>query len=143
MIGASARIPSRPAAHDRPHKQAGHMTAPTSRQKDVAHLSRNGGRPHMTSPPLDLAIVALGASPPAWPLSLAARAVQGIGTALALACTPALATSLFPESARIRALTGFGMAMSLAAAIGPFLGGVLVELWGWPAVYWVRVPIAL
>ena len=33
--------------------------------------------------------------------------------------------------------------MALAAAIGPFLGGVLVELWGWPAVYWVRVPIAL
>jgi len=33
--------------------------------------------------------------------------------------------------------------MSLGAAIGPFLGGVLVELWGWPAVYWVRVPIAL
>jgi MFS family permease len=35
------------------------------------------------------------------------------------------------------------MSMSIAAAIGPFLGGVLVELWGWPAVYWVRVPIAL
>src|SRR5438067_8274684 len=49
MIGASARIPSRPAAHDRPHKQAGHMTAPTSRQKDVAHLLRNGDRPHMTA----------------------------------------------------------------------------------------------
>ena len=35
------------------------------------------------------------------------------------------------------------MAMSLAAVVGPFLGGILVELWGWPAVYWVRVPIAL
>ena len=33
--------------------------------------------------------------------------------------------------------------MALAAAVGPFLGGVLVELWGWPAVYWMRVPIAL
>src|SRR6185436_12350537 len=35
------------------------------------------------------------------------------------------------------------MAMLLAAAAGPLLGGVVVELWGWPAVYWMRVPIAL
>ncbi len=83
------------------------------------------------------------AAAPDWPLFLWARAGQGVGTALALSCTPALATSLFPESARTRALAGFGMAMSLAAVVGPFLGGVLVELWGWPAVYWVRVPIAL
>ena len=83
------------------------------------------------------------AAAPDWPLFLLARAGQGVGTALAMSCTPALATSLFPESSRTRALAGLGMAMSLAAVIGPFLGGILVELWGWPAVYWVRVPIAL
>lgn len=83
------------------------------------------------------------AAAPDWPLFLWARAVQGVGTALTLACTPALATSLFPESERTKALAGFASAMALAAAVGPFLGGVLVELWGWPAVYWVRVPIAL
>ncbi len=96
---------------------------------------------------IGLVISALGcaacAVAPDWPLFLWARAAQGVGTALALSCTPALATSLYPESARTRALAGFGMAMSLAAAVGPFLGGILVELWGWPAVYWVRVPIAL
>src|ERR1051325_2293964 len=80
---------------------------------------------------------------PDWPLFLWARASQGIGTALALSCTPALATSVYPPQQRLRALAGFSMAMSLSSAIGPFLGGVLVELWGWPAVYWVRVPIAL
>lgn len=80
---------------------------------------------------------------PDWPLFLWARASQGIGTALALSCTPALATSVYPSQQRLKALAGFAMAMSLASAIGPFLGGVLVELWGWPAVYWVRVPIAL
>jgi len=83
------------------------------------------------------------AAAPDWPLFLWARAGQGVGTALALSCTPALATSLFPESARTRALAGFGMAMSISSTVGPFLGGILVELWGWPAVYWVRVPIAL
>ena len=83
------------------------------------------------------------AAAPDWPLFLWARASQGVGTALAISCTPALATSLFPESSRTRALAGLGVALSLAAAVGPFLGGILVELWGWPAVYWVRVPIAL
>src|ERR1700704_1147423 len=64
------------------------------------------------------------AAAPDWPLFLLARAGQGVGTALALSCTPALATSLYPESGRTRALAGFGMAMSLAAAVGPVLGGV-------------------
>jgi MFS family permease len=94
-----------------------------------------------------LAISAVGcaacAAAPDWPLFLWARASQGVGTALVLSCTPALATSLFPEGARTRALAGLAMAMSLAATVGPFLGGLLIELWGWPAVYWVRVPIAL
>jgi MFS family permease len=96
---------------------------------------------------IGLFVSALGcaacAMAPDWRLFLMARAAQGVGTALALSCTPALATSLFPETARVKALAGLGVAMSLASAIGPFLGGILVELWGWPAVYWVRVPIAL
>ena len=96
---------------------------------------------------LGLGISAIGcaacAAAPDWPLFLWARAIQGVGTALVLSCTPALATSLFPEGARTRALAGLAMAMSLAATAGPFLGGLLIELWGWPAVYGVRVPIAL
>ncbi len=94
-----------------------------------------------------LVVSALGcaacAAAPNWPLFLWARAAQGVGTALALSCTPALAMSVYPPEQRLRALAGFSVAMSLASAIGPFLGGALVELWGWPAVYWVRVPIAL
>jgi MFS family permease len=78
-----------------------------------------------------------------WPLFLWARAGQGIGTALALSCAPALATSVYPPEQRLRALAGFSMAMLLSSAIGPLLGGVVVQLWGWQAVYWMRVPIAL
>jgi MFS family permease len=96
---------------------------------------------------LGLAVSAVGcaacAAAPEWPLLLWARALQGIGTALALSCTPALATSVYPAEQRLRALAGFAMTMSLAAAIGPLLGGIVVQLWGWPAVYWMRVPIAV
>ena len=96
---------------------------------------------------IGLAVSAVGcaacALAPSWPLFLWARAGQGIGTALALSCTPALATSVYPPEQRLKALAGFSMAMSLASAIGPFLGGILVQFWDWPAVYWVRVPIAL
>jgi MFS family permease len=96
---------------------------------------------------LGLVVSALGcaacALAPDWSLFLWARAGQGIGTALALSCTPALAISVYPTDQRLRALAGFAMTMSLAAAIGPIAGGVGVELWGWPAVYWMRVPIAL
>ena len=80
---------------------------------------------------------------PDWPLFLWARASQGLGTALALSCAPALATSVYPPEQRLRALAGFSMAMLLAATAGPLLGGIVVELWGWSAVYWMRVPIAL
>ena len=96
---------------------------------------------------IGLVVSAIGcaacAAAPDWPLFLWARAARAFGTALALSCTPALATSLFPESARTRALAGFASTMAIAAAVGPLLGGALVELWGWPAVYWIRVPIAL
>jgi MFS family permease len=96
---------------------------------------------------IGLALSAVGcaacAMAPSWPLFLWARAGQGIGTALALSCAPALATSVYPAEQRLRALAGFSMAMLLSAAIGPLLGGVVVQLWGWPAVYWMRVPIAL
>jgi MFS family permease len=96
---------------------------------------------------IGLAVSAVGcaacAAAPDWPLFLWARAAQGVGTALALSCTPALATSVYPADQRLRALAGFAMTMSLAAAIGPLLGGFVVELWGWPAVYWMRVPIAV
>jgi len=83
------------------------------------------------------------AAAPDWPLFLWARAGQGVGTALALSCAPALATSLFPESERTKGLAGFAAGQAIAAAVGPLLGGVLVAIWGWPAVYWMRVPIAV
>ncbi len=71
------------------------------------------------------------------------RFLQGIGAALILSCAPALVTGLFPEARRSTALAVFTTMHTLGSAAGPLLGGVLVDLWGWPAVFWFRAPIAL
>ncbi len=71
------------------------------------------------------------------------RFLQGIGAALILSCAPALVTGLFPEDRRSTALAVFTTMHALGSAAGPLLGGVLVDLWGWPAVFWFRAPIAL
>ena len=74
---------------------------------------------------------------------LGARVAQGIGAALLLSCGTALATFLFPEDQRARALGLYTMIFGIGGAIGPPLAGVLVDLWGWRAVYAVRVPLCL
>jgi MFS family permease len=80
---------------------------------------------------------------PSYPLLLAARVAQGVGSALVLACGPALLTALYRDSDRDRALGLYMMMFSLAAALGPILGGALIARWGWPAVFWFRAPLAL
>jgi len=71
------------------------------------------------------------------------RGLQGVGAALVLSCGPALATSLFPEDSRARVLGVYTMMSSIGSALGPSLGGMLVERFGWEAVFWFRAPIAL
>lgn len=87
--------------------------------------------------------LALCALAPAFGWLLFFRSLQGVGTALVLSCGPALATSLFPESERSRVLGAYTMMFVIGSALGPFLGGFLVEAFDWRAVFWFRVPIAL
>jgi MFS family permease len=85
----------------------------------------------------------LCAAAPSYGWLLFYRFLQGIGAALILSCAPALVTGLFPENRRSRALGMFTMIYALGSAGGPLLGGTLVDLWGWPAVFWFRAPIAV
>ena len=71
------------------------------------------------------------------------RFLQGIGASLIVSCAPALVTGLFPEERRSRAVGMFTLMYAIGSAAGPLLGGLLVELWGWPAVFWFRAPLAL
>jgi MFS family permease len=80
---------------------------------------------------------------PGFGLLLACRVLQGVGAALVLGCGPALATQPFPDAMRARALGAYAATLAAGSTIGPLLGGVLVEAFGWQAVYWFRAPIAL
>ncbi len=83
------------------------------------------------------------AAAPSFGWLLFCRFLQGVGAALILSCAPALVAGLFPEDRRSRALAVFTMMHALGSAGGPLLGGILVDLWGWPSVFWFRAPIAL
>jgi EmrB/QacA subfamily drug resistance transporter len=80
---------------------------------------------------------------PSYNALLGARVLQGVGAALVLSCGPALATSLYPEAARIRILGIYTMAIGIGGALGPLIAGLLVPLIDWPAVFWFRAPLAL
>lgn len=85
----------------------------------------------------------LCAAAPSYEWLLFCRFLQGIGAALIVSCAPALVIGLFPEDKRSRAVGVFTLIYAIGSAAGPLLGGALAEVWGWPAVFWFRAPIAL
>src|SRR4051812_26757783 len=88
-----------------------------------------------------LASLAGGLAPSAEAL-VAARAIQGVGAALAVPTSLALLRATYERPAeRARALGIWGGVAGLAAASGPVLGGLLTEAVGWRAVFLVNVPI--
>ena len=74
---------------------------------------------------------------------LAARIVQGIGTALVLSCAPALATLLYDESRRLSALGSYSSLTALASVVAPLVGGASIAVLGWSGVFWFRAPVAV
>ncbi|GAB2715109.1 MFS transporter [Streptomyces bullii] len=75
---------------------------------------------------------------------VAARAVQGIGGAFLAPATLSLLTTTFEEgSERNRALGVWGATGSSGMVVGSLLGGVLTQAFGWAAVFYVNVPLAV
>lgn len=74
-------------------------------------------------------------------LLLPARVAQGLGTALTIACGPALATSLYPETERPRVVGYYAAMFAAAGAVGPIVGGILTDAFGWQGVFWFRIPL--
>ena len=88
-----------------------------------------------------LASAACGVAPSIGVL-VAARAVQGIGAALLVPESLALITAVFPEEARGAAIGAWSGATALTTALGPLLGGFLVQAVSWRSVFFLNLPIA-
>lgn len=74
---------------------------------------------------------------------IAARAVQGIGGALLVPGSLALISSSFNEKERGKAIGTWSGFSAMTTAIGPVLGGWLVEHWSWRAAFFLNLPLAV
>ncbi|MBH5336163.1 MFS transporter [Streptomyces pactum] len=72
-----------------------------------------------------------------------ARALQGVGGALLTPGSLALIQATFHPDDRARAVGAWSGLGGVAAAVGPFLGGWLVDGPGWRWVFWLNVPLAV
>jgi EmrB/QacA subfamily drug resistance transporter len=73
---------------------------------------------------------------------VAARALQGVGGALLAPGALAILQTSFVEGDRMRAIGAWSGLAGVAGAIGPFLGGWLVEVSSWRLVFLINVPVA-
>jgi DHA2 family multidrug resistance protein len=74
---------------------------------------------------------------------VAMRAIQGVGGGLAQPLGAALLYSAFPPDEQGKALGFFGIALVLAPAMGPLLGGWLVDLNLWQWIFFINLPIGV
>lgn len=72
-----------------------------------------------------------------------ARVVQAVGASMTVALSTAIVTAVFPSEERGKALGIQGATVSAGLLSGPVLGGVLVDLLDWQAIFYVPIPIAL
>ncbi|MCZ6545181.1 MAG: MFS transporter [Chloroflexi bacterium] len=77
------------------------------------------------------------------PELLGARAVQAVGASMTIANGAAIVTASFPARQR-----GMGLGIMIATvgagvATGPVLGGILIDVLDWRAIFWTRIPLGL
>jgi EmrB/QacA subfamily drug resistance transporter len=73
---------------------------------------------------------------------IAARVIQAVGAGLMVPASLSLLLAAVPAPARARAIGTWSAIGALGAALGPVIGGLLVQLsWRW--VFWINLPVAL
>jgi DHA2 family multidrug resistance protein len=74
---------------------------------------------------------------------IAFRIIQGIGAGCILPVAMTIVAEVFPPDRRGQALGVWGIAGASSAALGPTVGGYLVEYVGWRSVFYVNVPVGI
>lgn len=74
---------------------------------------------------------------------IAARAIQGVGAAFLVPGSLALISACFDESARGRAIGTWSGATAITTAIGPVLGGWVIQHLSWRWAFFLNLPLAL
>jgi EmrB/QacA subfamily drug resistance transporter len=72
-----------------------------------------------------------------------ARAAQGVGGALLVPGSLALISASFPTDVRGKAIGTWSAYTAITAALGPVMGGFLIEHWSWRVAFLVNIPLAL
>ncbi len=73
---------------------------------------------------------------------IAARGLQGVGAALMVPQSLAIIAASFPPEIRGRAIGTWAGASAIATALGPAVGGALIDAFGWRAAFWINLPLA-
>ncbi|MFA5221558.1 MAG: MFS transporter [Methanoregula sp.] len=74
---------------------------------------------------------------------IAVRVIQGIGSAMIFGTSYAILTAVFPPGERGKAIGYTVTSVYVGLSLGPFLGGVLTQEFGWQSIFYVNVPIGL
>jgi EmrB/QacA subfamily drug resistance transporter len=74
---------------------------------------------------------------------IAARAAQGLGAALLVPGSLAIISSSFAENERGRAIGTWSGFSAMTTAIGPAIGGWLIEHLSWRAIFFINIPLAV